>query len=78
MKARFNTLTDKNPVPGPGTYDSDLKHKKDAPRFGFGTSKRPDMVTGDTPGPGAYKVNVKVAETASFAIPGKSEEFKYV
>lgn len=78
MKARFNTLTDKMNVPGPGQYENHLKNKKDAPKFGFGTSQRPKLTSNDSPGPGHYKINVKVAETAAFAIPGKSEEFKFV
>jgi hypothetical protein len=65
MKARFNTLSDKTNVPGPGAYESHLKHKFDAPKFGFGSSKRPGITTtSDTPGPGAYKINVKIAETS--------------
>lgn len=43
MKNKFNTLSDKTNVPGPGAYESHLKHKKDAPKFGFGSSKRPDI-----------------------------------
>ena len=64
MKSRFSTLSDKMNVPGPGSYESHLKNKQDAPRFGFGSSKRPALTTNDSPGPGHYKINVKVAETA--------------
>ena len=32
----------------------------------------------DSPGPGHYKINTKVAETAEFAIPGKDNTYKYV
>lgn len=79
MKARLNTMTDKLNAPGPGAYDSHLKHKKDAPKFGFGSSTRPHLNgPNDSPGPGHYKINVKVAEIANFAIPGRSEEFKFV
>jgi hypothetical protein len=78
MKGRLQTLGDKTNAPGPGAYDSHLKNKKDAPRFGFGSSKRAGIASGDSPGPGHYKINVKVAETAAFAIPGKTDEFKYV
>lgn len=78
MKQKIAPLSDKTGVPGPGAYESHLKHKKDAPRFGFGSSIRPKMGANNSPGPGHYKVNVKVAETAVYAIPGKSDEFKYV
>lgn len=66
MKSRFNTISEKSPVPGPASYESTLNHKTDAPRFGFGTSKRPGIQSSHTPGPGAYKINVKVAESAAF------------
>jgi hypothetical protein len=32
----------------------------------------------DTPGPGAYKVPVKVAEVPKYIIPKQNEEFKFV
>ena len=52
-------------IPGPGQYSGDTsKMRQSAPKFGFGTSKRPD-VTGkkqnDTPGPGNYKLNVRIS-----------------
>lgn len=66
MKARFNTISDKTNVPGPGQYDSHMNNKKDAPKFGFGSSTRAAIKNSDSPGPGHYKINVKVAETAQF------------
>ena len=45
-------------VPGPGNYEQDTeKLKQSAPKFGFGSSKRPDVVDEKkmkTPGPGSY------------------------
>jgi hypothetical protein len=53
MKARLNTVGDKLNAPGPGAYESHLKNKKDAPKFGFGSSNRPQLAaTNDSPGPG--------------------------
>lgn len=77
MKARLNksSLQDS---PGPGNYNSSLNYKRDAPKYGFGSSGRGGATKHDSPGPGHYKINVKVAETASFAIPGKDQTFKYV
>lgn len=68
-------------VPGPGSYvNSSEKLKQSAPSFGFGTSKRP--VVGFTklqvPGPGSYKLPVKVADVAPFALPNRKDESKYV
>jgi hypothetical protein len=77
MKARNSTTKDEK-SPGPGNYEVHLKMKRDAPKYGFGSSKRPALTSNDSPGPGSYKINVKVAETAAFALPNKSEEFKYV
>ena len=45
-------------VPGAGTYDqSTEKLKQSAPKFGFGSSTRPDITNKklNTPGPGSYK-----------------------
>lgn len=37
MKGRYKTQKGLA-VPGPGTYERSLKDKRDAPRYGFGTS----------------------------------------
>ena len=44
----------------------------------FGSSGRTQPKDKGTPGPGAYKVPVQVAWTPEYAIPGKSDEFKFV
>ena len=68
----------KNNSPGPGNYESDLKHKHSAPGYGFGTSKRGSEIKEKAPGPGAYKVPVKIADVPSYAMPNKKEEHKFV
>ena len=41
MKARHgDSLLLKSLGPGPGNYEIHLKNKRDAPKFGFGSSKR--------------------------------------
>lgn len=37
MKGRYKPQK-KLDVPGPGTYDKNLKDKRSAPQYGFGTS----------------------------------------
>jgi hypothetical protein len=77
--AIINEKNSKNP--GPGSYESHLKDKKDAPKFGFGSSKRPD-ITGKNgkdngPGPGDYRVPVKVGDVATYSLP-REDHHKYV
>ena len=68
----------KNMSPAPGAYDVHLNNKQAAPKFGFGSSTRAGEKGNNVPGPGAYKINVRVADTPAYAIPGKKEEVKYV
>jgi len=70
-------------VPGPGNYGfSDTFYlKKSSPNFGFGTSQRPDIAGNkkfNTPGPGSYKLQAKIANVADFALPGRDPKAKYV
>ena len=51
----------------------------------FGNSKRGFASVGklrkkesQTPGPGAYRVPVKIANLPNYALPAASEEFKFV
>lgn len=78
MKKKLNNGEFKSISPGP-VYEVHLKNKQAAPRFGFGTSTRDnkDMNT-ISPGPGAYKINVKVGEVPAYAIPNKPDTQKYV
>lgn len=64
-------------VPGPGTYkQSETRMRSTAPSFGFGTSKRME-ITGPkvthTPGPGDYKVPVKISNAQDFALPNREQ-----
>lgn len=77
MKQKLNNSAIDN-TPGPGNYESHLNDKRNAPKFGFGSSTRAAANKNDSPGPGHYKINTKVAETAQYAIPGKDQTFKYV
>jgi hypothetical protein len=67
--------------PGPGQYINDTdKLKRSAPKIGFGSSKRLDInkVEKDkTPGPGDYRVPVKVVNVPEYAYK-RDEDFKFV
>lgn len=71
LKPEINKLN----VPGPGQYLNEKeKLKTAAPSYGFGSSKRPDIGGNKkmiTPGPGNYKVPVKIADAQDFALPNK-------
>jgi hypothetical protein len=66
--------------PGAGTYNGTHDTKRSSPRFGFGTSKRPDIgyKKDNTPAPGAYKVPTKIANTASYAQVKHELTYKHV
>lgn len=54
MHAKIKTH-DKNVTPGPGQYDSPLKHKRNAPTYGLGTEKRTQsQASHKSPPPNAY------------------------
>ena len=82
MKFKLGSSLGKGTLsPGPGAYESSLANKNSSAKFGFGTSKRPDVSPARkafVPGPGQYKINVKVGEVPTYAMPNKAEEFKYV
>ena len=69
-------------VPGPGTYVNEgEKLKQAAPKFGFGSSKRPEIGGSTkliTPGPGKYKLPSKISNVPDFAMPGRSQEHKFI
>lgn len=66
--------------PGPGGYDGSFDVKRTSPRFGFGTSKRPDLggKRDNIPGPGAYKVPVRLLDTPNYAQVKHDSIFKHV
>ena len=53
-------------TPGPDCYlNAKEKLKSSAPKFGFGSSKRPEIggsVKNLTPGPGSYKLPTKIQD----------------
>lgn len=55
MTARNMGILNRSLTPGPGTYGSNFNNLETAPRFGFGTSLRPDLSRpSKVPGPGTY------------------------
>jgi len=50
------------------------------PKYGFGTQARSLEKKDGSPGPGHYKVPVKVADVPKYSLPSNKygEEFKYV
>jgi hypothetical protein len=44
----------------------------------FGKTQRGTFKGTAGPGPGAYKVPVKVADVPAYALPNQKEEFKFV
>lgn len=77
-----SSLVKKSIVPGPGQYVNEShKMKTAAPSYGFGTMKRPDIAgnkTLNSPGPGAYKIPVKIGDVANHAMPNRQEAAKFV
>ena len=66
-------------VPGPGAYDQQKSPgKPKAPAFGFGSETRGKMRKSDTPGPGQYKIPVKVLDVLKYIIPNQNPDFKFV
>lgn len=70
-------------VPGPGAYlspgKSTLANLKDAPKWGFGSSERPNIAKGNTttkvPGPGAYKLKSTFADVPGYLIPNQQPSY---
>eukprot|EP00929_Paragymnodinium_shiwhaense_P034918 TRINITY_DN18950_c0_g1_i1.p1 TRINITY_DN18950_c0_g1~~TRINITY_DN18950_c0_g1_i1.p1 ORF type:complete len:240 (+),score=17.01 TRINITY_DN18950_c0_g1_i1:110-829(+) len=62
-------------VPGPGEYDqADVAVVEKPPRWGFGTSQRPDTANSAhsaTPGPGAYLMGSAVGEGPKFSMQAR-------
>ena len=71
-------------MPGPGTYydPTALSSFKESPRYGFGSSSRPDIggkgTRRDVPGPGAYKLKSTFADVPHYLIPNQNDDYKYV
>jgi len=73
-------LVNKEGVPGPGQYTGSNENvKQAAPKYGFGSSKRTDLKTDGSPGPGHYYIPVKVADVPDYNMPSRPmPEYKYV
>ena len=67
-----------NNNPGPGNYNTDKDTKKNAPKYGFGSSNRNTFELKAGPGPGAYKVPNTVGDVPSYAIPNRPDSMKFV
>ena len=67
-------------APGPGNYEFNLKNKKAAPNYGFGSSTRETGTKGKlaVPGPGAYKLRNSIGDVPDYAMPNRSPDHKYI
>jgi hypothetical protein len=65
-----------NLIPGPGTYSS--KDTLDKKGTIIGRSVRSGIRLNGVPGPGHYKIPVRIGDVPRYLIPSQNEEFKYV
>ena len=62
-------------VPGPGNYETTLKTKRDAPRYGFGSSTRDGLKTKlNVPGPGSYRLKSTIGDVPDYANTARTDE----
>ena len=79
MKMKLgSSLENKNKGPGPGNYEFEAKNKDKAPSYGFGSSTRQEIKKLNVPGAGSYKVPTTIGNVASYAMPNRNEQYKYV
>ncbi len=58
-------------VPGPGAYDGSKRPQSaSAPSWGFGKDARGKGNPNATPGPGQYKIPVKIIDVPEYIIRG--------
>jgi hypothetical protein len=80
-KAKRDEITgpSKINVPGPGAYPgkTSMIGYKDAPKWGFGSSERPDIGHKNVkvPGPGSYRLKSTFADVPSYLIPNKQVDY---
>jgi len=67
-------LVTNNKVPGPGNYEAHLNNRKDAPKYGFGSSTRDEKIRLNVPGPGSYKLNSSIGDVPAYSMPNRSAE----
>jgi len=67
-------------VPGPGNYQNSMTDKKQAPKYGFGSSTREtgNKVKLNVPGPGSYKLKSSIGDVPEHAMPNRDPAYKFV
>ena len=71
----------KSILPGPADYNSSknpLKNKAPNAIFGTADHRTTSMSKSGHPGPGAYRIPVKVADVPRYNLPIQNEDFKFV
>ena len=74
-------LKETNHKPGPGQNSANHAQTcKSSPKFGFGTSKRPELggKKDNGPGPGAYRVPCRLMDTPAYAQVKSDPKHKHV
>jgi len=77
MKAKLGSslMSPSKFVPGPGNYEISLKTKRDAPRYGFGSSTRDGFKTKlNVPGPGSYRLKNSIGDVPDYANTARTDE----
>ena len=59
-------------VPGPGTYEQDLKNKQFNGKVTFSRETRLKGYKSEAPGPGQYTLKPTFADVPSYLLPNKS------
>lgn len=65
-------------MPGPGNYNYYNPGLDTGPKVKIGTETRDINVKSDTPGPGAYKIPVKLMDVPRYLIQSQNDDFKFV
>lgn len=68
----------KDMVPGPGNYKYYNPALDKGPNVKIGTERRGWKIKSDTPGPGDYKIPVKIVDVPRYLIPNPDERYKFV
>ena len=77
MKAKLGSslMSPSKFVPGPGNYEITLKTKRDAPRYGFGSSTRDGFKNKlNVPGPGAYRLKNSIGDVPDYAGTARTDD----
>lgn len=65
-------------VPGPGSYKYYNPALDKGPHVKIGSEIRGKDLKSDTPGPGAYRIPVKIIDVPRYLIPNPEEKYKFV